>query len=345
MRNAALGSNERTKPGPPTPTLKKAGKSQSSPPLIFSILLVLSLPFLTSFCAQSDTKPPSEMVPPDSDEIRPFVQNIVGISEYSLVWQDEFEGTMVDTSKWNIENTDGCPHLCGFGNNELQFYSQRSENVYIENGSLVIKAQRETPSGPFSYRDYTSGKLTTKTKADWLYGIFEVRAKLPTTQGLWPAIWMLPTQNTYGGWPYSGEIDIMEVLGKDDRYLYGTLHYFDRQMSSRGSVGNTHKLTMSEPGFSQDFYVFTVVWTPDIMNWYVNDKFYHSVRKERIKGGGRDGSALPGFGPFDHPFHMILNTAVGGNWPGNPDETTILPQNMHIDYVRVFQKPSESDGS
>ena len=341
MRNAALGSNNRvSKPGSSTLRLKQTGESRSSSPLIFSILLALILPFLTSFCAQSDTKPPSEMVPPDSDGMRPLVQNIPGISEYSLVWQDEFEGTTVDTSKWNIENTDGCPHLCGFGNNELQWYSDRSENVYLKDGSLVIKAQREQPpSGLFSYKDYTSSKLTTKTKGDWLYGIFEVRAKLPTTQGLWPAIWMLPTENTYGGWPYSGEIDIMEVLGKDDRFLYGTLHYFDREMSGHDSVGNTHRLTMSEPGFSQNFYVFTVVWTPNIMNWYVNDKFYHSVRRGSLTGEDRNGNTLLGFGPFDHPFHMILNTAVGGGFPGNPDETTILPQHMYIDYVRVFQKP------
>ena len=298
---------------------------------------------LTLLCTQAEVG--NETKPPGSDEpsfqgLRPFVKNITRLSDYRLVWQDEFDISRLDSSKWSVENSDGCPYLCGFGNNELQFYSP--QNLYIQNGKLVIKAQREdlAERHRFKEKEYTSAKLFTRNKAAWRYGIFEVRAKLPTTQGLWPAIWMMPEESTYGGWPYSGEIDIMEVVGRDDRLLYGTLHYFSRIHNTNAMAGREYKLSDTMSSFSEEFYVFTIVWSPGFINWYVDGKHYHFVSGNVLKGAADSKkNLLSGLAPFDREFHIILNTAVGGRFPGNPNNSTRIPQYMYIDYVRVFQIP------
>ena len=246
-------------------------------------------------------------------------------ANYNLVWSDEFDGTEIDPSKWSYDIGDGCDRgICGWGNNELQYYTDRSENSFISNGKLIIRAERETPNYLNEY-GYTSARMVTKNKGDWRYGRMDVRAKLPTGQGLWPAIWMLPTDNVYGGWPKSGEIDIMENIGSEPERVFGTIHYghdFWRFISEG--------YEKEEGTFHDDFHTFSVLWNEDCIEFLVDDMPY--------SGPYTRTSVLPTTWPFDQDFHMILNIAVGGNLPGNPTPATVFPQVMQVDYVRVYQE-------
>ncbi|MBT8402197.1 MAG: glycoside hydrolase family 16 protein [Rhodothermia bacterium] len=242
---------------------------------------------------------------------------------FTLVWNDEFDGNALDLSKWEAQTGDGCPNLCGWGNNELQFY--RSQNATVANGFLTITAQEQVAGG----RDYTSARLRTKDKGDWLYGRIEVRAKLPAGQGMWPAIWMLPTDNEYGGWAASGEIDIMEARGQEPRTVHGTLHYgasFPRNTSS----GTSKRLDGGE-SFTDEFHEFAIEWDEGRIRWYVDGVSYQTQTQWFTEG--HDFPA-----PFDKRFHLLLNVAVGGNFVGSPDQTTSFPQVMVVDYVRVFER-------
>lgn len=238
--------------------------------------------------------------------------------EWQLVWQDEFDSGAIDDSKWSFEVNGK-----GGGNNELQYYTDFPENAFIEDGVLVIQALEETYLG----HNYTSARMRTLGKGDWTYGRFEVRAKLPEGQGLWPAVWMLPTEWRYGGWPTSGEIDIMELVGHEPATVHGTIHY--------GSLGDhtyTGKpYTLTDGIFADDFHIFALEWEETAMRWYVDGELYQTQTVWHTKN--YDYPA-----PFDQPFHIILNVAVGGNWPGSPDETTEFPQRMEVDYVRVYEK-------
>ncbi len=249
------------------------------------------------------------------------------IENYQMVWNDEFDGSEIDDSKWSYESGDGCPDLCGWGNNELEYYTDRPENSYISNGNLVIEAKKESPLY-LGEHQYTSARMVTKGKGDWKYGRMDVRAKLPTGQGLWPAIWMLPTDTVYGLWPRSGEIDIMENIGSEPNKVFGTVHYglgFENwRFFSQDTIKN------SGPSFVDEFHVFTVLWSEDCMQFQVDGENYgEPVTRSTI---------LPAPYPFDQPFHMILNVAVGGNLPGNPDGSTVFPQKLEVDYVRVYQE-------
>ena len=242
---------------------------------------------------------------------------------WQLVWSDEFSGTNLDYSKWSVEE-----NANGGGNNEQQFYLERPENVRVENGNLVLEARKEHFGSAGVERDYTSGRIRTKYRADWKYGRVEVRAKLPAGRGLWPAIWMLPTENKYGGWAASGEIDIMELLGQEPNTVYGTLHY--------GGIWpkNTHtgkSFVLPHGTFADDFHVFAIEWEAGVIRWYVDGTLYQTQTQWHSDGG-----TFPA--PFDQPFHLILNVAVGGQWPGPPDDKTIFPQRMLVDYVRIYQR-------
>jgi beta-glucanase (GH16 family) len=243
--------------------------------------------------------------------------------EWTLVWSDEFDGAAIDPSKWEHE-----VNAEGGGNNELQYYTARAENSFVEGGQLVIRALQETYTGPEGTREYTSARLRTKFKGDWLYGRFEIRARLPRGQGLWPAIWMLPTDWVYGGWAASGEIDIMELVGHEPNKVYGTLHYggpWPRNVHSGSSY------TLPAGAFSDAFHVFALEWEPREFRWYVDGLHYQTQNDWRTENA-------PYPAPFDRRFHLLLNLAVGGNWPGNPDATTEFPQEMRVDYVRVYQR-------
>ncbi len=231
---------------------------------------------------------------------------------WKLVWNDEFNGTSVDLSKWEYEvNGDGG------GNNELQYYTASPSNSFVQDGKLTIRALKESYLG----KRYTSARMRTRNKGDWKYGRIEVRAKVPYGRGMWPAIWMLPTDWEYGGWPMSGEIDIMECLGQDPWTIYGTIH-FGQSVAAHQQMGG--KYTRSGESFAGDFHVYATEWDSTSIQWYVDGiKYFTAVKSS----------------PFDKRFHLLLNVAVGGNWPGSPDEFTAFPQTMTVEYVRVYQRP------
>lgn len=240
---------------------------------------------------------------------------------WQLVWQDEFAGEQIDPTKWEFE-----VNARGGGNNELQYYV--TNNARVQDGLLFIEARQESYTGPEGTRAFTSSRLRTKNRGDWKYGRFEIRAKLPKGQGYWPAIWMLPTENSYGRWPHSGEIDIMEVVGHKPDQLHGTLHYANRERHHTYRGTNT---TLNVGTFADSFHVFALEWEPGTMRWYLDNQLYQT--QTNWSSGT---NAFPA--PFDQRFHLILNLAVGGNWPGKPNTTTVFPQAMTVDFVRVYQK-------
>lgn len=246
------------------------------------------------------------------------VASPVPVSEWVLVWQDEFDGSEIDRTKW-IFDIGG--H--GWGNNEWQFYTDRPENARIENRMLVIEARQER----FIRRNYTSARLKTQGLYAWTYGRIEARMKLPSARGLWPAFWMLGTSVEEVDWPACGEIDIMEYIGpKAPGEVYGTIH---GPGYAGGGAGLSGSLTLPESTLTQDFHIYAIEWEPDEIRWYFDDQEYFRVRRQDV----------PGEWVFDQPFFIILNLAVGGNWPGYPDESTPFPQFLYVDYVRIYQRP------
>lgn len=240
---------------------------------------------------------------------------------YSLVWDDEFnqpDGSSPDTKKWNY-STGGN----GWGNSELECYTDRNNNSFINKGMLVITAIQEEYMGC----KYTSARLNTLVKGYWKYGRFEIRAKLPATQGIWPAFWLLPADITrYGSWPASGEIDIMELVGKEPGRVTGTLHFGN----PHNSITNHFDLPVGTD-YSDDFHVFSLDWEPAEIHWYVDGKLFQTANQWFTSV---ENSPFPA--PFNVEFYVIINVAIGGNWPGNPDATSTFPQSMYVDYVRVY---------
>lgn len=258
-----------------------------------------------------------------SAEPRPFSSDEPGL-EWELVWADEFDGARIDRSHWTSEVMPD-PH-----NEELQYYTDRTDgepgaNAWVENGSLVIEARRED----YGHRPYTSARLITKGKREFLYGRFEARIRQPGEVGMWPAFWLLGGNLDEVGWPRCGEIDIMEGKGRLADWTSGAIH--------RGPDPARNRITAAEyrlrsGSFHQSWHVFAIEWLPERIRWYVDDTAYHSVRK----GPDED----PAYWPFDegHAFFIILNLAVGG-WfdaPHSPPED-LEPQRLYVDYVRVYR--------
>ncbi len=240
-----------------------------------------------------------------------------------LVWSDEFSITgQPDSSRWNYDLGDGCPNVCGWGNNELEYYTNDTKNVRIENDILIIEAHKDSLGG----KGYTSSRMVSKFKGDWLYGRMEIKAKLPKGKGTWPAIWTLSTDWKYGGWPASGEIDIMEHVGYDPGVIHGTIH-----TEAYNHVKQTQKegkITIADA--LDTFHIYAIDWTKDKIDFYADDKLYHSVSR------GENDTFKEW--PFDQKFHLIMNIAVGGNWGGAQGiDDSIWPQKMEVDYVRVYQ--------
>lgn len=243
--------------------------------------------------------------------------------QYEKVWFDEFSYQgLPDPQRWTYDVGKGCPNNCGWGNNELQYYTgERLENARVEDGKLIIEAHRED----FEDGQYTSARLVSKGKADWLYGRFEIRAKLPSGRGTWPAIWMLPSDWKYGGWPASGEIDIMEHVGYEPDTIYGTVHTEAFNHIIGTQRGNQLEVLDAE----ESFHVYQLEWTPHKIDFLIDDQLYHTFPNE-----GKNYAEWP----FDQPFYLILNLAVGGNWGGTKGvDESIWPQRMEVDYVRVYQ--------
>ncbi len=253
----------------------------------------------------------------------PVVVTSTGTEEWELVWRDEFDGSQLDLTRWEPEIGRG-PNNDGWGNLELQYYTSRPENIQVSQGTLKIIARRETYQSAL----YTSARLRTRNKGDWKYGRFEFRARLPQGKGIWPAFWMLPTDNVYGGWAASGEIDIMELVGHESHRVHGTLHYGGAWPNNE-SAGMSYALRQGK--FADDFHVFALEWEDGEMRWYVDGVMY--LRQTWWRTAGHPFPA-----PFDQRFHILVNLAVGGRWPGSPDATTVFPQILEVDYVRVYRK-------
>lgn len=235
---------------------------------------------------------------------------------YTLAWSDEFNGTALNTADWNYEQGGS-----GWGNNELENYTNRTQNVFLSAGHLVIEARQESYGG----NNYTSGRLTTQGKRTFTYGRIDIRAKLPVSKGMWPALWMLGSNISSVPWPGCGETDIMELIGTYPSRVTGSLHW-QQSGGSEGTYNNNYNLTSGD--FSQQFHVYSIIWQKDSVQFLVDDQPY-------VNGGASD--VTSGNYPFNSPFFFIFNVAVGGNWPGPPDNTTVFPQRMFVDYVRVFQ--------
>ena len=239
-----------------------------------------------------------------------------------LVWEDNFDGDSLDYSKWGIE-----VNAFGGGNGELQIFTDRKENVRVAGGNLILEARRDNANMMGTKREYSSGRVRTKNRGDWKYGRIEVRAKLPAGAGLWPAIWMLPTGDKYGGWAKSGEIDIMEFRGQNTNEVLGTLHYGDA-WPNNASSGKEYKLPQGN--FAEDFHTFAIEWQAGKIQWFVDGKLVQTQTKWSSTGG-----VFPA--PFDQKFHLLLNLSVGGGFVGSVGANTKFPAQYLIDYVRVYQ--------
>ncbi|MCC2616599.1 glycoside hydrolase family 16 protein [Aestuariibacter halophilus] len=285
--------------------------------------------------------------------------------QWQLIWQDEFDGPHVDAARWSYE-----VNCWGGGNNERQCYTPN--NATVENGVLHIEARKETYTGPVVHRDspdyrldnvrtqsYTSARLRTKHLGDWQYGRFEIRAKLPQGQGVWPAIWMLPSDSIYGPWAASGEIDIMEAVnlgtpsdakddgqGKPEVRVHGTLHYGGKAPDNV-YTGTGYRLP-DNASPADNFHVYAIEWQQGEIRWYVDDVHY-ATQTQATWYSEPTTAYKPGQdAPFDRPFHLILNLAFGGDWPEatnlNGVDPTALPATFSIDYVRVYRCSDPSDG-
>lgn len=276
---------------------------------IFIIVLLISL---ISSCSTQENNT-NDVANNEGDD------NASENATYQQVWADEFdyEG-LPDSTKWTYDVGGD-----GWGNNELQYYTEdRLKNARVEDGHLIIEAHQDT----FETRNYSSARLLTRGKQAWRYGRFEIRAKLPSGTGTWPAIWMLPEDWAYGGWPESGEIDIMEHVGFEPVMVYGSIHT-DAYNHVEGTQV-TNDITI--PDAESEYYTYEIEWTPERITWYVDGEQYgtFSNKHESYKEW-----------PFDQDFHLILNIAVGGNWGGQQGvDESIWPQQLVIDYVRVYQK-------
>jgi beta-glucanase (GH16 family) len=237
-----------------------------------------------------------------------------------LVWQDNFDQKEIDRTLWRFDTG-----YTGESNQERQIYTNRRENVRIEWNCLVIEARKEE----YESFQYTSARLTTAGMHSWTYGRIEARIQIPRGQGIWPAFWMLGDDRFTEGWPHCGEIDIMESIGSNLNTVRGTLH--GPGYCRDDSIG----MDYSNPqiNFADDFHVYSIEWEPNLIRFYVDQHHYNTLTPHD----------LPSKWVFDHPFHILLNVAVGGIWPGYPDETTVFPQLMKVDYVRVYSRKDKSD--
>jgi len=246
-------------------------------------------------------------------------------TEYVLTWSDEFTGTngsLPDSSKWVMETGGN-----GWGNDELETYTNRTQNAHVQGGNLVITASKEKYTGADGIaREYTSARLKTVGLFEQKYGRFEARIKIPQGQGMWPAFWMLGNNIDKAGWPACGEIDVMENIGKEAAIAHGSMH----GPGYSGDKGLTGSYSLPSGKFADDFHIFAVEWEAPAVRFYVDGNLYETRTPADLPAGQA--------WVFDHPFFILLNVAVGGGWPGNPDNTTIFPQTMLVDYVRVYGK-------
>lgn len=248
-------------------------------------------------------------------------------SGWTLSWSDEFngpDGSVPDSTKWTYDLGGG-----GWGNQELESYTSRPQNAQIQGGNLVITALQETYTGTDGItRNYTSARLKTQGLFAQTYGRFEARIKIPKGQGMWPAFWTLGNDINAVSWPQCGEIDIMENIGREPGINHGSLHG-PSTAAPTSDLSGAYVLPTGQ-SLGDDFHVYAMEWEPGSVRFYVDSNNYVTLTQAQWPAGGQ--------WVFDHPFFIILNVAVGGNWPGAPDATTVFPQQMLVDYVRVYSK-------
>lgn len=279
----------------------------------FSILYLITTIAVAStltYCSDDENNNPVDEEPSDT----------LTIEGYTLLWNDEFDGTSIDNSKW-LHEVNGS----GGGNNELQYYTDRDDNSFVENGNLYIVGKQEQFTGSDGTRYYTSARMTTQQTKSFEYGRITARMKLPYGQGIWPAFWMLGISIDQDGWPACGEIDIMEMIGGGDgrdNVTHGTLHWENNGHQYQG--GSTE---LSSGILADDFHEFTINWDADKIDWFLDGVQFYSLN-----------ISDESMSEFHEHFFIILNLAIGGNWPGDPTTETVFPQEMVIDYVRVYQK-------
>lgn len=264
------------------------------------------------------------------------------IQGISLIWQDEFSQNQLDTSKWNYETgyyLSNDPGTWGWGNAELEHYTNSTQNVFVQDGKLNLRALNEPksfPQDPNRYAQYSSGKINTKNNFTLKYGRVDFRAKLPTGNGIWPALWMLPQDNVYGTWASSGEIDVMEAKGRLPGLSSGTIHYGGQWPANTYVSGEYH--FPSGQTIANDFHVYSVVWAEDNIKWYVDGKFFFKATRDQWYTNAAPNNPNA---PFDQPFYLIMNLAIGGNFDGglapSPGD---IPATMQVDYVRVYKEGS-----
>jgi beta-glucanase (GH16 family) len=272
-------------------------------------------------------------------------------AEWTLVWSDEFEGDRIDPLKWDFDIGNGFfdyqhhTWIAGWGNEELQYYTAEPRNVFVKNSQLTIRAVKESLHGC----GYTSARLKTRQRDgtplfSQRYGKFEFRAKVPWGKGLWPALWMLPLDDAYGGWAASGEIDVMEIVGEKPHEVLSSIH-FGSTYPERSLITNVHALPTG--GSVADWHVYTVEWEPGEIRFYVDgvhtathDHWWSCSKTREGKGlvPKRAADLNPWPAPFDQPFYLVMNVAVGGNFPGVPNAATHFPAEMVVDYVRVYER-------
>ena len=251
-----------------------------------------------------------------------LVSLVPGISAgaaYNLVWSDEFDGTSLNTANWVYDIGTGSG---GWGNNELEYYTNRTQNVAVTGGNLVITALKESYGG----MGYTSGRIKTLGKQSWTYGKIEARIKLPTGQGIWPAFWMLGSNMPTVGWPACGEMDIMEHVNNEG-VTHGTMHWDYNGYQYYGGPSPALDVTQ--------YHVYSIEWNASAIKWFIDGTKYWE---------GNIANNINGTDEFHRPFFILLNLAVGGNWPGSPNSSTVFPAKMYVDYVRVYQDAASASG-
>ena len=264
-------------------------------------------------------------------------QTVVNFTQ--LVMQDEFDIDGAPNSDiWGYDIGDGSDtdSGAGWGNNELQYYTKRSENVVVQNGVLIITAQKEN----FNGSAYTSARLLTKGKFEQAYGRFEARIRVPEGKGLWPAFWLIGANVDQVGWPQCGEIDIMEYRKQEPTLVSGSVHGpgYNGATIPQGHI--TKRFDLINDRFDAGFHVFGIEWAPEYINYYVDDVLYNQITpSDLLVTPFEDKDAIAEW-VFNQPFYIIINLAVGGGFPGSPDSETIFPQTMLVDYVRVYKKNS-----
>ena len=285
---------------------------------LLSMSMLLAVSFLFNACGGGNSSAPVSAVTPSASS-----------DNWKLVWADEFDGPTLDSNKWTLESGGS-----GWGNNELEYYTA-GNNLSVANGMLTIEARKENTGG----RNYTSTRMITKGKAFWTYGKVEARVRLPYGQGMWPAFWMLGENIDTAGYPGCGEIDIVEMIGgkssgaraNNDAIIFGSLHRpnLDPSPTTPRKTLTASYTNTNSANFSDDFHVFGIEWNATTVRHYVDGTVYQTVDIS---------SHTDGFGVFHRPFFLVLNLATGGDWPGAPDQTTLWPQHMVVDWVRVYQK-------